>query len=142
VLIFICVTYFRVKTELKVIEHMSDPNSMSSDFLSNGPIKDILRPATLWPNLGPIHMSWTGRAYQFGSHCQVKSRLAPSLSPWVLIGYIQFIMRSVLNLKRRTRETCKTRHSLIFTEVKLSRHWSRHSSRHPSQHSHRHFSPD
>jgi hypothetical protein len=34
---------------------------------------------------------------------------------WVLIGYIQFIMRSVLNLKRRTRETCKTRHSLIFT---------------------------
>ena len=24
-------------------------------------------------------------------------------------------MRSVLNLKRRTRETCKTRHSLIFT---------------------------
>jgi hypothetical protein len=32
-----------------------------------------------------------------------------------LIGYIQFIMRSVLNLKRRTRETCKTRHSLIFT---------------------------
>ena len=50
------------------------------------------------------------RAYQFGSHCKVKSRLAPSLSPWVLIGYIQFIMRSVLNLKRRTRETCKTRH--------------------------------
>ena len=42
-------------------------------------------------------------------------RLAPSLSPWVLIGYIQFIMRSVLNLKRRARETCKTRHSLIFT---------------------------
>jgi hypothetical protein len=34
---------------------------------------------------------------------------------WVLIGYIQVIMRSVLNLKRRTRETCKTRHSLIFT---------------------------
>ena len=34
---------------------------------------------------------------------------------WVLIGYIQLIMRSVLNLKRRTRETCKTRHSLIFT---------------------------
>jgi hypothetical protein len=34
---------------------------------------------------------------------------------WVLIGYIQFIMRSVLNLKQRTRETCKTRHSLIFT---------------------------
>jgi hypothetical protein len=34
---------------------------------------------------------------------------------WLLIGYIQFIMRSVLNLKRRTRETCKTRHSLIFT---------------------------
>jgi hypothetical protein len=42
-------------------------------------------------------------------------RLAPSLSPWVLIGYIQFIMRSVLTLKRRARETCKTRHSLIFT---------------------------
>jgi hypothetical protein len=36
-------------------------------------------------------------------------------APWVLLGYIQFIMRSVLNLKRRTRETCKTRHSLIFT---------------------------
>ena len=46
-LIFICViqTYFRVKTELKVIGHMSDPNSTSSDILSDVPVKDILRPA-------------------------------------------------------------------------------------------------
>ena len=43
------------------------------------------------------------------------TRLAQVSLEWVLIGYIQFIMRSVLNLKRRTRETCKTRHSLIFT---------------------------
>ena len=45
-LIFICViqTYFRVRTELKVIGHMSDPNSTSSDILSDGPVKDILRP--------------------------------------------------------------------------------------------------
>jgi hypothetical protein len=48
-------------------------------------------------------------------HLEVSSRLAPVSLQWVLIGYIQFIMRSVLNLKRRTRETCKTRHSLIFT---------------------------
>jgi hypothetical protein len=34
---------------------------------------------------------------------------------WVSTGYIQFIMRSVLNLKRRTRETCKTRRTLLFT---------------------------
>ena len=40
---------------------------------------------------------------------------------WVLIGYIQFIMRSVLNLKRRTRETCKTRHSLPSFATKLKR---------------------
>ena len=46
-LIYICViqTYFRVKTELKVIGHMSDPNSTLSDILSDGPVKDILRPA-------------------------------------------------------------------------------------------------
>jgi hypothetical protein len=46
VLIFICViqTYFQVKTELKVIGHMSDPNSTSSDILSDGPVKEILRP--------------------------------------------------------------------------------------------------
>jgi hypothetical protein len=44
--LFICViqTYFRVKTELKVIGHMSDPNSTSPDILSDGPVKDILRP--------------------------------------------------------------------------------------------------
>jgi hypothetical protein len=36
---------------------------------------------------------------------------------WVLIGYIQFIMRSVFNLKRRTRETCKTRHLLILDRI-------------------------
>jgi hypothetical protein len=49
VLIFICdiQTYFRAKTELKVIGHMSDPNSTSSDILSDGPVKDILRPATM-----------------------------------------------------------------------------------------------
>ena len=43
-LILICViqTYFRPK--LKVIGHMSDPNSKSSDILSDGPVKDILRP--------------------------------------------------------------------------------------------------
>jgi hypothetical protein len=29
-------------------------------------------------------------------HSRGTVRLAPSLSPWVLIGYIQFIMRSVL----------------------------------------------
>jgi hypothetical protein len=40
------------------------------------------------------------------------TRLAQVSLEWVLIGYIQFIMRSALNLKRRTRETCKTRHSL------------------------------
>jgi hypothetical protein len=39
---------------------------------------------------------------------------------WVLIGYIQFIMRSVLNLKRRTRETCKTRHLLLSFQLKCS----------------------
>jgi hypothetical protein len=45
--LFICViqTYFRAKTELKVIGHMSDPNSTSPDILSDGPVKDILRPA-------------------------------------------------------------------------------------------------
>ena len=48
----------------------------------------------------------------FANQRQVPPRLALE---WVLIGYILFIMRSVLNLKRRTRETCKTRHSLIFT---------------------------
>jgi hypothetical protein len=53
--------------------------------------------------------------YSAQTQFQPVYRLAPSLSPWVLIGYIQFIMRSVLNLKRRARETCKTRHSLIFT---------------------------
>ena len=38
-------TYFRVKSELiEVIGHMSDPNSTSSDILSDGPVKDILRP--------------------------------------------------------------------------------------------------
>jgi hypothetical protein len=57
--------------------------------------------------------------------CYLRSELKPLFSrtldlpqgslEWVLIGYIQFIMRSVLNLKRRTREICKTRHSLIFT---------------------------
>ena len=40
-------TYFRVKTELKVIGHMSDPNSTSSDILSDGPVKDLLRPARI-----------------------------------------------------------------------------------------------
>jgi hypothetical protein len=34
-------------------------------------------------------------------------RLAPSLSPGVLIGYIQFIMRSVLNLKRERERLVK-----------------------------------
>ena len=45
-LIFICViqTYFQDKTELKVIGHMSDPNSTSLDILLDGPVKDILRP--------------------------------------------------------------------------------------------------
>jgi hypothetical protein len=49
VLIFVCViqTYFRVKTELKVIGQMSDPNSTSSDILSDGPVKDILRPESV-----------------------------------------------------------------------------------------------
>ena len=49
VLIFVCViqTYFRVKTELKVIGQMSDPNSTSSDILSDGPWKDILRPESV-----------------------------------------------------------------------------------------------
>jgi hypothetical protein len=35
-----------VKNELKVIGHMSDPNSTSPDILSDGPGKDILRPDT------------------------------------------------------------------------------------------------
>jgi hypothetical protein len=35
---------FPTQTELKVIGHMSDPNSKSSDILSDGPVKDILRP--------------------------------------------------------------------------------------------------
>jgi hypothetical protein len=38
---------FRFKTELKVIGHMSDPNSTSPDILSDGPGKDILRPVNL-----------------------------------------------------------------------------------------------
>jgi hypothetical protein len=44
--LFICVirTYFRVKTELKVIGHMSDPNSTSPDIMLDGPVKYILRP--------------------------------------------------------------------------------------------------
>jgi hypothetical protein len=59
VLIFICViqTYFRVKTELKVIGHMSDPNSTSSDILSDVPVKDILRPAER------EIVSWSKRRY-------------------------------------------------------------------------------
>jgi hypothetical protein len=49
VLILICViqTYFRAKLNWRssdIITHMSDPNSKSSDILSDGPVKDILRP--------------------------------------------------------------------------------------------------
>ena len=51
----------------------------------------------------------------FGINTEESLDLPQVSLEWVLIGYIQFIMRSVLNLKRRTRETCKTRHSLIFT---------------------------
>ena len=39
--------YFRVKNELKVIGHMSDPNSTSPDIFSDGPGKYILRPAAI-----------------------------------------------------------------------------------------------
>ena len=35
-----------------VIGHMSDPNSMSSDILSDGPVKDILRPVQSSAQLG------------------------------------------------------------------------------------------
>jgi hypothetical protein len=43
---FIHLCRHRVKTELKVIGHMSDPNSTSPDILSDGPVKYILRPVS------------------------------------------------------------------------------------------------
>ena len=49
-----------------------------------------------------------------------KLDLPQVLLKWVLIGSIQFIMRSVLNLKWRTSKTCKTRHSLISPDRILS----------------------
>jgi hypothetical protein len=67
VLIFICAiqTYFQVKTELKVIGHMSDPNSTSPDILSDGPVKDILRPVDGLKKFGRFN----GVAVLTGFHC-------------------------------------------------------------------------
>jgi hypothetical protein len=42
---------------------MSDPNSMSSDILSDGPIKDILRPALTQTSFIPGHGHFVKRGW-------------------------------------------------------------------------------
>jgi hypothetical protein len=99
VLIFICViqNYFQVKTELKVIGHMSDPNSTSSDILSDGPVKYILRPVLL-----ALPTLTQNRSCRAANYCRtsdnVRLNLANVRAKVILIGHWSDHKKKVVTL--------------------------------------------